>query len=110
MKLNAFFDLLAYTFVGAAVGWVKRVVATERTSSSAYCAVAVGAAEAGVDANLLHTTAELSRDVCGIAVKTTIITPKIHVVIFCKDKEFLINRTNGTNRANRINIFFIFAK
>ena len=60
VELYTFLNLLAYTFFGAAVRRVKGVVAAEGAASSAYCAIAVRAAETCVDADFLDAGAELA--------------------------------------------------
>ena len=82
MELNAFFDLLAYAFLRFAIRRVEGVVAAEGAASGAYGAVAVWTAEAGVDADFLDTGAELAGHIRGIAVETTIITPREHCFYF----------------------------
>lgn len=53
VELDAFLYLLADAFLRVAVRWVEGVVATEGAASSADGAVAVRAAETGVDADFL---------------------------------------------------------
>ena len=89
MKLNAFFDLLVNAFFWLAIRRVEGVVAAEGASAGAYGAVAVWAAETCVDADFLHTGAELARHVRGIGVEAAGVVPREHDVIFCKDTSFL---------------------
>ena len=78
MELYAFFDLLAYAFLGAAIRRVEGVVAAEGAATGTDSAVAVRAAEAGVDADFLDTTAELARHIRRVGIETTVVTPDIH--------------------------------
>ena len=82
MKLDAFLNLLSDAFFRLAIRWVEGVVAAEGASTGADGAVAVRAAESRVDADFLDTTAELALDVRGVAVETTIITPREHCFYF----------------------------
>ena len=58
MEFDAFLDLLADAFLWATVGGVESLVTAEGATAGANLPVTVGAAEASVDAELLHTGAE----------------------------------------------------
>jgi len=82
MELDAFFNLLADAFFGAAVRWVECVVATEGAAAGADGTVAVGAAEACVDTDFLDAGAELLFHIGGVGIETTVIEPRVHSEIF----------------------------
>lgn len=114
MKLYAFLYLLADAFLGVAVRRVEGVVAAEGAASGADGAVAVRAAEAGVDADFLDAGTELLFHIGGVGIETPIVTPEEHCEIFCKDREFFridrffrIYRTNRSNGSNG-NFTFLF--
>ena len=112
MELDTFFDLSADAFLRVAVGRVECVVAAEGAASGADGAVAVRAAEAGVDADFLDAGTELLFHIGGVGIETPIVTPGEHSEIFCKDREFFridrIFRIYRTNRSNGSNGNFAF--
>ena len=91
MKLDSFIYLLADALFRVAVRWVESVVTAESASSCAYLPITIRARETCVDAYFLHTAAELAREVRGIAVETSVITPRKHFFVFCKNtKKFRV--------------------
>ena len=87
MELYTFLDLLTHAFLGAAIRRVESVVAAESTTAGAYLAITVRAAEARVDADFLHTTAEFALEVRAVAVETPIIAPRKHDFYFLQRYE-----------------------
>ena len=88
MELDTFLDLLADAFIWAAVRRVECVVAAESAASSTDGAVAVGAAEAGVDGDFLDAGTELLSHIRGVGIETPIITPRIHNLKFLQRYNF----------------------
>lgn len=76
MKGYAFFDLLPDGLVGTAVGRVESRIAAKGTAAGAYGAVAVRTAKTRIDADFLHTTAELTAEISPVTVETALVAPK----------------------------------
>ena len=70
VELDAFLNLLSDAFVGFAVGGVEGLVAAEGAAAGRDLPVAVGAAEACVDTELLHTGAEQRFKIAVVGVET----------------------------------------
>ena len=88
MEFYSFFNLLAHTFLGTAIRGVEGVVTAESTASGAYLTIAVRTAEASVDADFLHTAAELVRHIRGVGVEPPIIAPREHFLYFLQKYDF----------------------
>ncbi len=69
MESNTFVDLLRYAFLRKTVGGVECAVVAVGTAATRKATVAVGAGEAGVDGDLLHTPTEGALEVGGVGVE-----------------------------------------
>jgi hypothetical protein len=77
VKLNAFLNLLLDGLFRPTIRRVESLIAAKGTSSRADFPISVGTAEARVDADLLHATSELPREVVAIAVESALVAPRI---------------------------------
>lgn len=71
VEFHAFFNLLSDALLGCAIGGVEGLVAAKGAASLADLTIAVGAAETCVDADFLHTAAELLHEVVAVGVETS---------------------------------------
>ena len=71
MEFDAFFNLLPDAFLRAAVGRIEGIVAAKGAASGTECPIAVRTAEAGIDADFLHSSAELLGEVVAVAVEAS---------------------------------------
>jgi hypothetical protein len=77
VKFYAFLYLLFDGLLGTAIGRVEGLVAAEGAASHADFSIPVGTAEVGVDADLLHPSAELLRKIAAVTVETAFVAPGI---------------------------------
>ena len=77
MELYAFFDLLSDAFLRLAVGGVESSIAAKSTASRADFSIAIGTTKARVNADFLHPSTKLLREVVVVAVETPIISPGV---------------------------------
>jgi hypothetical protein len=73
VKLNALLNLLLDGLFWPTIGWVESLVAAKSTTTRADFPVTVGTTEACIDADFLHTPAELLREVVAVTVETAAI-------------------------------------
>ena len=73
MKLNAFLDLLLDGLLRPTIRRVESLVAAKSTSPCADFPIAIGATKACINADFLHTSPELLREVVAVAVETPIV-------------------------------------
>lgn len=76
VKFDAFLNLLPDGFFRVAVGRVEGRVAAKSAAARADSAVAVGTTEARVDADFLHPSAELLREIVAVTVESAIVAPR----------------------------------
>ena len=77
MEFNAFFNLLADAFLGLAVGGIESRIAAKGAATCADCPVTVGTTKTCIDADFLHAAPELLREVVTVAVKSSIVAPRV---------------------------------
>jgi hypothetical protein len=77
MKLNAFLDLLLDGLLRPTIRRIESLIAAKGTASRADFSIPVGTAEASVDTDFLYPSAELLCEIAAVAVKTSIVAPKI---------------------------------
>lgn len=77
MKLYTFLNLLHDAFLGPTIRRIESCIAAKGTTTRADFAIAVGTAEASVDADFLHAPPELLREVVAVAVETPFVTPRV---------------------------------
>ena len=83
MELNAFLNLLLDGLLRPTIRWIESLIAAKRTASRADFPISIGAAEARVDADFLHPSAELLREVVAVAVESSIVAPRVnHDILF----------------------------
>ena len=71
VELDPLLDLLRDALLRSAVGGVECLVAAKGAASGTECPVAVRTAEAGIDADFLHSSAELLGEVVAVAVEAS---------------------------------------
>ena len=69
MELNAFFNLLLDGLLGPTIGRIESLVAAKSAASRADSPIPIWATEARINADFLHTSAELLREVVAVAVE-----------------------------------------
>ena len=77
MERYTFLNLLLDGLLGPTIRWVESLVAAKSTATRADFAIAIGTTEARVDADLLHTSPELLREVVAVAVEPPVVAPWI---------------------------------
>ena len=77
MKFYSFLNLLLDRFLGPTIRWVESLVAAKGTAARADFSIAIGTTEARVDADFLHTSPELLREVVAVAVEPPVVAPRI---------------------------------
>ena len=77
MELNAFLDLLLDGLFWPTIGWVESLIAAKGTATRADFPVTIRTTEARVDADFLHTSAKLLREVVAVAVESSVVTPRV---------------------------------
>ena len=73
MELNAFLNLLLDGFLGSTIRWIESFVAAKSAAARADSPIPIGATEARIDADFLHTPSELLLEVVAVAVETAAI-------------------------------------
>jgi hypothetical protein len=76
VELYTFLNLLLDRLLGPTIRRIESVIAAKSTSPCADFPIAVGATEARVDADFLHTPSELLREVVAVAVETPVVAPR----------------------------------
>ena len=77
MELNAFLDLLLDGLFWPTIGWVESLIIAKGTPTRADFPIPIGTAEASVDTDFLYPSAELLCEIAAVAVKTSIVAPRI---------------------------------
>jgi hypothetical protein len=75
VELYAFLNLLLDRLLRPTIRRVEGIVAAKSTASHADFSITIGTTEARVDADFLHTTSELFREVVAVAVETPAVAP-----------------------------------
>ena len=70
VEFNAFLNLLTDGLLRPTIGRIESLVAAKSATASADSPIAIRAAEARIDADFLHTPAELLLEVVAVAVET----------------------------------------
>jgi hypothetical protein len=76
MKLNTFLNLLLNALFWSTIRRVEGLIAAKSATTCADFAVAIRATEARINADFLHATAELLREVVAVAIETPIVAPR----------------------------------
>jgi hypothetical protein len=78
MELNTFSDLLRYSFMRLAIGWIKRIIVAIRASANTFTAITIRACKSGIDGYFLHTGTESAPEIFTVRVISAIMPPGIH--------------------------------
>jgi hypothetical protein len=76
VKLYAFLNLLLDGLLWPTIRGVESFVAAKGTASRADFPIPIGTAESCIDADFLHPSTELLREIATIAIESSFITPR----------------------------------
>ena len=77
MELNAFLNLLTDGLLWPTIGRIESLVAAKSASSRADSPIPIRATEARIDADFLHTPAELFREITAVTVESPLVAPRV---------------------------------
>ena len=78
VELHAFVDLLGDALRALAIAWGKRLVEAEGTAARREVSITIGAGEARIDGDLLHTMTKSTSEICRIAIEAATIAPRVY--------------------------------
>ena len=78
VELHALVDLLGDALRALAIAWGERLVEAEGTAARREVSIAIGAGEARIDGDLLHTMTESTSEICRIAIEAATIAPRVY--------------------------------